>query len=169
MLSAFPRYSIGATLYPKKLEAVPAVPHVDAPQANRTKAPLRDQGTHLTKRLYQYYCSDHGGFFDLTPANWFASNAGQKYMEFTRSIDKTSVEWTSRVTEPAFFAKRTLRLDVFDCGITHRGCKGLPTCDEVLTRILGRGGDTAEARWIYFILLSMDTLTTVTAAVNVGH
>lgn len=43
------------------------------------------------------------------------------------------------MSEPQYFALKTLHWMDVDCGVTHKGCINMPKCEEILARV---GGDT---------------------------
>lgn len=108
-----------------------------------------------------YRTCDHDGYFN--PDHWDESGAAEAYLKWSMLVDKTSEAWQKRQSEPSFFLHDVLNWSDFDCGITYRGCIGMPTCDEILTRTQNK----TTARQIYFALLSMHNLNLVSGVVNV--
>lgn len=124
-------------------------------------------GSNLQRRSL-HFCRNHGDFFEKTRANWDNSFAGDRYMEFvqghTAGMPLPS-NWSSRTSEPSFFAEKMLGYEDFDCGATPKGCANRLSCDEVLTLTCG---DIHRARWVYFIMESMHELSMVSTVVAVS-
>ncbi|KAL8798918.1 MAG: hypothetical protein Q9182_006290 [Xanthomendoza sp. 2 TL-2023] len=166
LLSAFPGDSTGLGVPPRNIGAAPPPSNVGvSPATNSTEQLSAHHEFPKVKRM-MYYCSSDAAFFEPTKDNFFAANAGREYINFIIGSDRNSVEWTNRTSEPAFFAEKILGWKDFDCGPGYHGCHEEPSCDEVLTTVIGLGGDKDRARWIYFILKSISNLSLITAVVG---
>ncbi|KAL8992666.1 MAG: hypothetical protein Q9169_006926 [Polycauliona sp. 2 TL-2023] len=116
-----------------------------------------------SKRRENLFChtNEDAAFFERTPENWVASQAGDKYMDFAKNMIQNPA-WADRESEPFFFAMQTIGLDGFECGVNLDGCKQRPTCDDVLTFL----GNKDDARWVWFVLEAMHRLTLVGAVID---
>lgn len=108
-----------------------------------------------------YRTCDYEGYFN--PDHWEESGAAEAYLKWSILVNKTSEAWLERKSEPNFFLHGVLSWSDLDCGISYHGCKGMPTCDEILTRTQNE----TTARQIYFILLSMNNLNLISGIVSV--
>ena len=104
-----------------------------------------------------YRTCDYEGYFN--PDHWEESGAAEAYRKWSILVKKTSEARLERKSEPKF----VLNWSDLDCGISYHGCKGMPTCDEILTRTQNE----TTARQIYFILLSMNNLNLFSSVVSV--
>ena len=98
--------------------------------------------------------------------HFFESGAAEWYVQWTRSIDKTSSAWTDKVSEPQYFATEQLRWMDMDCGVTHRGCINMPTCDDILKRV---EGNRTLARNAYYVIQSYHNTNLIASIVSVSH
>ena len=108
-----------------------------------------------------YRTCDLDGYFN--PDHWEESGAAESYLKWSILVNKTSEAWIQRRSEPNFFLRDVLDWSDFNCGIAYKGCIGIPTCDEILTRTQNE----TTARRIYFILLSMNNYNLVNGVINV--
>ena len=94
------------------------------------------------------------------------SGAGPWYAEWVyREIHDNAADWEARVSEPQYFALKTLHMMDLDCGVTHKGCINMPNCEEILARV---GGDMGTARKIYYILQSFHNMNLVSGVTAVS-
>ncbi|KAL8766988.1 MAG: hypothetical protein Q9209_006400 [Squamulea sp. 1 TL-2023] len=150
MYGVLPGRSVAVALPPKHLD-----PNITSP----VKTNL------ISKRVATHHCRDtaeNAAFFERTPGNWRASDAANRYKTLMSSLFRTS-EWTDRETEPSLFARHTIGWDDLECGVSFDGCHEAPSCDEVLTAL---GGDRDEARWVWFILESINNVALVSSVVD---
>jgi len=108
------------------------------------------------------YCDSD--FFSVKHFN--ESGAGPWYAEWVyNEIHGNGSDWAERVSEPQYFALKTLHLMDLDCGVTHKGCINMPNCEEILERV---GGDTGMARKIYYILQSFHNMNLLSGVMAVS-
>lgn len=109
-----------------------------------------------------YRACDHQGYFN--PDRWEESGAAEAYLKWSIMVDKTSEAWLQRESEPNFFLRDVLNWSDLDCGISYKGCIGMPSCDDILTRTQNE----TTARQIYFVVLSMNNFNLISGVINVS-
>ncbi|MCJ1284237.1 hypothetical protein MMC26_003568 [Xylographa opegraphella] len=106
------------------------------------------------------YCDP--AFFDAK--NFGESGAGPWYAAWVHArIEKNSVAWQNRVSEPAYFAEHEVHWPDMDCGVSYRGCHNMPNCNEILELA---GGNATHARLVYFVLQSYHNMNLVAGVVS---
>jgi len=113
--------------------------------------------------------SPAGGYCDaelFSVRHFNESGAGPWYAEwvYNEIHGNNSADWEARVSEPQYFALKTLRLMDLDCGVTHKGCVNMPNCEEILERV---GGNVSMARNIYYVLQSFHNMNLVSGVIAV--
>lgn len=104
------------------------------------------------------------GFFEPTDENVNASRFGEAYAEWIIGVDKDSLTWKRRKSEPDFFAKEVLDWpDEVICGIAYKGCHNKPSCEDISERIENR----ERARQICFIFDSFDQVSLISGVIYV--
>ena len=145
--------SLHSTLLPRTYQSSPRFEN-STQNSITTTEPVRPH------KNVPYRCN--AAFFH--PRHFNASGTSQWYTDFTTAIDKTSPEWIGRVGEIQYFAQKKLNWVDADCGVSYRGCRNLPTCDEIVERV---NGDMEEARRIYFVLRSAANMNLIGGVVSV--
>lgn len=135
--------------------------HIGSKPGDVAKRVSGDDYGPVSEGNMSYRTCDHDGYFN--PDNWNESGAPEAYVKWSMLVNKTSEAWLQRESEPNFFLRDVLNWSDLDCGITYKGCIGMPTCDEILTRTQNE----TTARQIYFIVLSMHNLNLISGVVNV--
>ncbi|KZF24141.1 hypothetical protein L228DRAFT_259399 [Xylona heveae TC161] len=91
-------------------------------------------------------------YFKKTARNYLASDFGEFYKSWARSA-QTQPHKLNKLGEAGYFAFSQVRGWVgFECGIEHRGCVNMPTCEDILLATESKD----LARKIYFTVESMD-------------
>lgn len=148
-------------LYAVNLQAHPSSQISSAPGGDLVRRVEGDDYESVSMGSTFYRTCDHAGYFD--PKHWTESGAAEAYLKWSILVNKTSEAWLQRQSEPNFFLRDVLDWSDFDCGVGYKGCVGMPTCDQILTRT----HNETTARRIYFILLSMHNYNLVSGTVNV--
>lgn len=92
-------------------------------------------------------------FFDLTVENFEASGVANYYVSWAAAASLKS-EFTS-LGEAKYFFYDHLRVKDVECGVSHMGCTGLPSCKGILDLT-----DSAEmARRVYFVGRILDNMS----------
>lgn len=168
MLRAFPGPSVEIALPPRRPTPLPANTNLTDFPATGSAHTGCHQRDHIfgclvpSTDMKPRFCTEYPGFFDT--AHWHESGAAQAYIDWTKTIDQNSAEWTNSISEPTFFAQQVLGWRDFDCGVSFKGCDMKPTYDDILTRI----SDRHIARQVYFILKPMENLSLITSVVAVS-
>lgn len=129
-------YSAIFTLPPRQLDPPPANSNLAVPPTTGSN------GLHFnpvygcmipSKDAKLRYCRKDDDFFD--PAPFQASGAGQAYLDWFKTVDKSSSKWQHRNSKLAYFVQELLGWMDSDCSWGYHDCDNLPNCDDILTII----------------------------------
>jgi len=110
-------------------------------------------GLLLTLSLLTTALPCNSPFFDLTTENFGASGVANHYASWVAAASLKS-EFTS-LGEVKFFFYDYLGVRDVECGVSHMGCTGLPSCEGILDLV-----DNNEiARRIYFVGRILDNMS----------
>lgn len=103
-------------------------------------------------------------FFEPTEANIKASMMGEAYVNWYTNVSKSGYRWEHMDYEAEFFVHSVLEWPMpVECGISLKGCRGLPTCREVNARL----GNREHARQICYVLSSMRNINLIPGNIHV--
>lgn len=162
LVSSDPASVSSSSITPATATAVDSTPSSVSSSDFSEKA--SDNGTVLALlQDTQERCAAHGDYFDFD--KFQESEAGPWYAEWAyNAIQSNSRDWQNRVSEPQYFASQTLLWMDMDCTVSFKGCRNMPTCDEILARV---HGNKTLARKVYFITQSFNTLNLIAGVISV--
>ncbi|KAL9005058.1 MAG: hypothetical protein Q9180_009815, partial [Flavoplaca navasiana] len=161
--AAFPESGIAQTFPPWPLDLDHDDTKCRATSLEDPSGETQDQAVNAIEPRSLHFCKDFDDYFDKTPEKWSESGAGDRYINFIKNhTDGSTGDPFGGFSEPSFFALKMLGYENFHCDVTHMGCAIRLSCDQVLTLTCG---NIDRARFVYFIMESMNTFTMVSAVV----